>query len=340
MVDLVTSAEIADAFAGIRDVVRTTPVLPCSALPSRTPLLLKAEHTQLLGSFKIRGALHAVKAAGKRARRAGVVAFSSGNHGKAVAYAAKALGVAATIVMPVTAPAVKVEAVRALGATVHLVEPEKRETHPKELGERTGAVVIHPFDSREVIAGHGSIGLELLDQVPGLGTVLVPVSGGGLISGVAAAVKARRPGVRVIGVEPELAADAAESHRLGRLVAWPEEDTGRTMADGLRADRLGELPWDHIRMLVDEIVTVSEEEIADTLRQLAMAAKQLVEPSGAVAAAAMVHRRAALPAGGATVAILSGGNVAPGLAARVLAGGPDRPAEPARPAASRGVATS
>lgn len=325
---LVTSAEIAGAFAGIRDVVRRTPVLPFSALPSRSPLLLKAEHTQLLGSFKIRGAFHAVKAAGKQARMAGVVAFSSGNHGKAVAYAAKTLGVRATVVMPVTAPEIKVEAVRALGATVILVDPERRETHPKELAERTGAAFIHPFDSREVVAGHGSIGLELLDQVRGLGTVLVPVSGGGLISGVAAAVKARLPGVKVIGAEPELAADAAQSHRSGRLVTWPKEDTYRTIADGLRADRLGELPWAHVRTLVDEIVTVSEDEIADAMRQLAWSAKQLVEPSGAVAVAAAVHRRAHLPGGGATVAIISGGNVAPALAARILAGEPLRPAAP------------
>ncbi|GDY29610.1 serine/threonine dehydratase [Gandjariella thermophila] len=273
----------------------------------------------MLGSFKIRGALHAVHQILPQARHTGVVAFSSGNHGQAVAYAAKVFGVSATVVMPTTAPRTKVDAVRALGATVELVSPEDRDHYPMRLVERTGAAFVHPFDSRAVIAGHASLGRELVEQVPELATVFVPVSGGGLISGVATAVKALRPTARVIGAEPALAGDAAESFRSGRLVRWPEKDTYRTVADGLRAASLGKLPWQHIRSLVDDIVTVTDEEIVDALRQLTVGAKQIVEPSGAVAVAAALHGRVRWSDGGPAVAILSGGNIDPALAADILA---------------------
>lgn len=318
--DLVCLDDIVEAQRCIGTVVRRTPLLPFDLLDADARFLLKAEHTQLLGSFKIRGALNAVRQLPPDRLAAGIVAFSSGNHGKAVAFAAKELGAHATVVMPTTAPAVKVDAVRALGAQVELVAPERRDTYPHELVARTGAVLVHPFDSAAAIAGHGSIGLELLDQVPDLAAVLVPVSGGGLISGIAAAIKRVRPTVRVIGVEPELAGDAAESVRLGRRVSWPESRTYRTIADGLRASRVGELPWRHLEALVDDVVTVTEEEIVDAARQLVRSARQVVEPSGAVATAAWLHGRVAAPADGRVVAMLSGGNVAPEFLADVLSG--------------------
>ncbi|WP_244184040.1 threonine ammonia-lyase [Streptomyces cellostaticus] len=307
--------------------IRRTPVLhldaPVSA-PGRTTerlpeLLLKAEHLQMLGSFKIRGAFNAIASLPEEVRARGVVTFSSGNHGKAVAHAAAVHGIKATVVMPDTAPDVKIDGVRALGATVELVTPERRDVHPYELAERTGAHMVHPFDSREVIAGQGTVGLELLQQVPALSAVLVPVSGGGLISGVAAAVKAQRPDVAVIGVEPELAADAAESLRSGERAVWPTEDVYRTRADGLRATSLGTLPWAHIRQLVDDIVTVSEDDISRAIHGLACHGKQLVEPSGAVAPAAFLCGRYVPPAGaGPVTAVVSGGNVDPALVASVL----------------------
>ncbi len=327
---LVTAADIVAAGRVLADTVRRTPVLHWD-IPPASPgavarpapeLLLKAEHLQLLGSFKIRGALNAVAALAEDVRGRGVVAFSSGNHGKAVAYAAQRFGVKATIVMPRTAPAVKVDAVRALGAVVELVAPERRDSYPYEIAERTGAALVHPFDSREAIAGHGTLGLELLEQVPDLGAVLVPVSGGGLISGVAVALKAARPETPVIGVEPELAGDAAESLRRGERVVWPTERTYRTMADGLRGTSVGTIPWAHIRQLVDDIVTVSEAEITDAMRRLGCSAKQLVEPSGAVAPAALLCGRYAPPPGaGPVVAVVSGGNVDPAQAAAVLGSG-------------------
>jgi threonine dehydratase len=221
--------------------------------------------------------------------------------------------------MPETAPDVKIDGVRALGATVELVLPERRDVYPYELAEQTGAQVVHPFDARDVIAGQGTIGLEILRQVPALSAVLVPVSGGGLISGVAVAIKALRPDVRVIGVEPELAADAAASLRTGERAVWPTEDVYRTRADGLRATSLGALPWAHIRRLVDDIVTVSEENIGHALYCLACQGKQVVEPSGAVAPAAFLSGRYVPPAGaGPVVAVVSGGNVDPALVGSIL----------------------
>lgn len=294
---LVEVGEVVSAARRSAGLIRRTPVLhldvPTSARDGAAEraegLLLKAEHLQLLGSFKIRGAYNAIALLPEDVRGRGVVTFSSGNHGKAVAYAAALHGVKATVVMPETAPGVKIDGVRALGATVELVTPERRDTYPYELAERTGSRVVHPFDARDVIAGQGTLGLEILRQVPDVSAVLVPVSGGGLISGVAVAVKALRPDVAVIGVEPELAADAAQSLRDGERAVWPTEHVYRTRADGLRATSLGALPWEHVRRLVDGIVTVPEDDISRALRCLARHGKQLVEPSGAVAPAAFLY---------------------------------------------------
>ncbi|MFD6066003.1 MULTISPECIES: threonine ammonia-lyase [Amycolatopsis] len=294
MSSLVTPADLRSAAERIRHVVHRTPLLGPAG-----DLWLKPEHRQRTGSFKARGALNAVA----RLTASHVLAQSSGNHGRAVAYAAAQHGLRATVVLPATAPALKVDAVRALGAHVVVVPPALRERATADLAARTGATVVGSADF-DVIAGHGTVGTEIVAELPEVRTVLVPVCNGGLLAGVAAAVKAVSPGTRVVGVEPSLAGDAAESLRLGRLVRWPVERTYRTIADGLRAPVLGELAWRHIKVLVDDIVTVDEDAIVAAREFLSDRFGVLAEPSGAVATAAHLSGRWR----GATVAVVSGGN--------------------------------
>ena len=278
---------------------------------SRTPLLrrpgqdlwVKPESWQPTGSFKVRGAVSAVSrlAAHPLAGRpaGGVVAQSSGNHGQALAYAGSRFGVPVTVVVPDTIPAPKAAAMRRLGARLVVVPPARREEVCLELAA-TGVLVA--ADGPDVLAGQATVGLEILDALPAVDTVLVPVGNGGLLAGVAAVVKALDPRIRVVGVEPARAGDAAESFRLGTRVRWPVERTYRTIADGLRLATVGAWAWGHIERYVDDVVTVSEDAIVaavDSLLDLGLVA----EPSGAVATAA--HR----PGHGTTVAILSGGNV-------------------------------
>ncbi|MEV1117002.1 threonine/serine dehydratase [Actinosynnema sp. NPDC049800] len=286
----------------------------------RTPLLrfddglwLKPESLQPVGAFKIRGAYNALARLTEDVRARGVVAYSSGNHAQAVAYAAKLFGVPAVIVVPDDTPRVKVDATLSHGAEVVQVPMALREARAAELVAERGATLIPPFDHPDVIAGQGTVGLEVIAEKPDVATVLVPVSGGGLISGVAAAVKALSPSTRVIGVEPELAGDAAESLRVGTLVRWSAGDRARTIADGLRAEP-SELTFEHLRAYVDDIVTVSEEQIGEAVGVLARRARLVVEPSGAVTVAAHLAR----PSSGPTVAVLSGGNVDPEVFARYL----------------------
>ena len=286
----------------------------------RTPLLrfddglwLKPESLQPVGAFKIRGAYNALARLTEDVRARGVVAYSSGNHAQAVAYAAKLFGVPAVIVVPDDTPRVKVDATLSHGAEVVQVPMAQREARAAELVAQRGATLIPPFDHPDVIAGQGTVGLEVVADLPDVATVLVPVSGGGLVSGVATAVKALSPSTRVIGVEPELAGDAAESLRVGTLVRWPAGDRARTIADGLRAEP-SELTFEHMRAYVDDIVTVSEEQIGEAVGVLARRARLVVEPSGAVTAAAHLAR----PSSGPTVAVLSGGNVDPEVFARYL----------------------
>ncbi len=316
---LVTLDEIEDAARRIAGVAVRTPLL-ASPWPG---LWLKPEGLQPIGAFKIRGAMTAMSRLDPQVRARGVIAHSSGNHAQAVAYAAKVFGVDAHIVIPENAPARKVEATRALGATVELVPVTERFSRPLELAAETGKAMIAPFDDRNVIAGQGTIGLEIAQDadrcVDGLRTVLVPVSGGGLVSGIAAAMAALLPDVAVIGVEPELAGDAADSFRSGERRAWAPADTARTIADGLRTFSVGVLPWEHIRLQVRDIITVTEDEIVDATRRLALDARLVAEPSGAVATAAWLHHRDALPDGDA-VAVVSGANVDPAVFRTVLGG--------------------
>ncbi|MGH3328864.1 MAG: threonine ammonia-lyase [Streptomycetales bacterium] len=320
---LVTVHDVRAAAHRIRGLAVRTPLLPCPWADS--PLLLKPESLQATGAFKIRGASCKLDSLGAAERACGVVAHSSGNHAQAVAFAARRFGIRAVIVMPDAAPAVKIEATRALGAEVVLVPAAEREECARELAEREGLRPVPPYDDPAVIAGQGTVGLEIAEDAAEVlgeedvetGTVLVPVSGGGLISGVAVAVRALRPRMRVIGVEPELAADLREGFLRGERVTWGQELTARTAADGLRASPVGDLAWEHIRALVDDVVTVSEDEIREAMRVLAYRSRLVAEPSGAVATAAYLFRRDQLP-GGTYVCVVSGGNVDPALLAEIL----------------------
>ena len=319
--DLVGLAEITDAAALLEHVAVRTPLVPVPRL--QPGLLIKPESLQPTGSFKLRGAYAAIRASGEAARKHGVVAHSSGNHGLAVAYAAALLGVRAAVVVPKTAPKVKTEAIERYGAELVPVEPTMaaRTAAAEELAARHGYVMIPPFDDRRVIAGQGTVGLEIIADCPQADLVVVPVSGGGLISGVAAAVRARRPDAVVVGVEPELAADARDSLRRGERVGWPAADVQRTIADALRVERVGALPFAHMRALVADIVTVTEDEMVTAVRLLAHQARLIAEPSGAAAVAACLFHAAELPAAGTRVAVLSGGNIDPELLASILAAG-------------------
>jgi threonine dehydratase len=319
--ELVGLSEIEEAAALLEHVAVRTPLVPVPRL--QPGLLIKPESLQPTGSFKLRGAYAAIRASGEAARQHGVVAHSSGNHGLAVAYAAALLGVRAAVVVPKTAPKVKTEAIERYGAELVPVEPTMaaRTAAAEELAARHGYVMIPPFDDRRVIAGQGTVGLEIIADCPQADLVVVPVSGGGLISGVAAAVRARRPDAVVVGVEPELAADARDSLRSGERVGWPAADVQRTIADALRVERVGALPFAHMRALVADIVTVTEDEMVTAVRLLAHQARLIAEPSGAAAVAACLFHAAELPAAGTRVAVLSGGNIDPELLASILAAG-------------------
>ncbi len=326
MQPLVSIDEIRTAAAALAGVSVRTPLVP---FPRAEPsLLVKPESLQPVGAFKLRGAYAAMSTLPAAARQIGVVTHSSGNHGQAVAYAAARLGMPAVVVVPDNAPAVKVAAIRELGAEIVVCAPglAARLAATREIVTQRGAVSIPPFDDRRVIAGQGTVGLEIAADCPEVDLVVVPVAGGGLIAGVATAVRLLCPGAVVIGVEPELAADARDSLREGRPVAWPPELTQQTIADALRVDQVGALPLQHMLEYVEDIVTVSEDEIRAAVRRLALDARLIAEPGGAVAVAAGLFRRKELPSAGTTVAVLSGGNIAPGMLLDILADDPS--AEP------------
>ena len=313
---LVGIEEIRAAADRIRGVAVRTPLL---AWDERT--WLKPESLQPIGAFKIRGAHARISALSPGERAAGVVTYSSGNHAQAVARSARLLGVRAVIVMPDNAPAVKVAGVERDGAEIVRCGPgsDERRRIAEELAAAHGYAIVPPFDDRQIIAGQGTVGLEIAEDLPGVTSVLVPIGGGGLISGIAVAIKALAPRARVIGVEPEAAADARDSLAAGEIVHWPSEQTSRTIADGLRVSAVGALPFAHIRSLVDEIVTVSDDEIRDAMRALATRARLVAEPSGAAAMAAHLTGRAPLADGDtARVVVVSGGNADPVMLAEVL----------------------
>jgi threonine dehydratase len=313
---LVTIDDVRAAAERIRDSVLRTPLVPAPWADPDRPLWIKPENLQSIGAFKVRGAFNAIGSLTAQARARGVVAYSSGNHAQAVAYAAAAHGITAHIVMPEETPNVKVAATRAHGAKVVLCGAGERERVADEVVASTGGVLVPPFDHPDIIAGQGTVGLEIVQDLPDVETVLVPVSGGGLASGVGTAVKALCPNARVIGVEPELAADTAEGLRVGHRVDWSIESRNRTIADGLRSQPSA-LTFAHLQRVLDDVITVSETDIRAAVRELAVRANLVSEPSGAVTLAA--YRSAATPPG-RTVAILSGGNVEPAVLAEILTG--------------------
>jgi threonine dehydratase len=301
--------------------IRIAPYVGATPIVAMTPtgLRLKAESLHPTGAFKLRGAFNAILSVPEAERRRGVIAHSSGNHAQAVAYVAHVLGLKAVVVMPGGVSRTKLEATRHWGAEIHLVDPAGRERAETcdRLAREHGYAVIEPYNSFAIMAGTGTIGLEILAQCPDVQFVTVPVSGGGLAGGLSTALVQSKPDIRVIGVEPELAADARESFRAGRIMRIEPELTMRTMADGLRVAQLGDLPFAQIRAFVHDIITVSEDEIAGAMRRIVREARLVAEPSGAVAAAG------ALAQGfdpGTTVAILSGGNMDLDRYAAILAG--------------------
>ncbi len=281
-----------------------------------TTVALKAENLQRTGSFKLRGALAKLASLDSEACTRGVVCGSAGNHAQAVAYSARARQVPCEVFMPVSAPIAKVEAATALGASVRLtgetVDECLRAAH--ERAASGGMAFIHPFDDAEVIAGQGSVGLELLEQVPDLARVVVPVGGGGLLSGIAVAVKAARPEVTLVGVQVEACAPFQASLAAGEVV--PYEAQQATIADGIAVKRPGELTLRHIEALVDEMVVVDEDGTAEAMVLLLERAKLVVEGAGAVGVAALLAGRLE-PVAGTTAIVLSGGNVDAGLLAEV-----------------------
>jgi threonine dehydratase len=311
--ELVTLADIWTAAEDITGRVLRTPLLPA---PWDDQLWLKAESLQPVGSFKLRGATHAIARLNPEQRARGVVTHSSGNHGLALAYAARIAGVPCTVVIPQGAPAVKVDQIRGQGAEVVFVLPAQRLERAEKIAAEQGCTLVPSFDDRSIIAGQGTTGLEIVEDLPDVAVVLVPVGGGGLASGVATAVKALRPEASVIGVEPAYAADAQESLAAGEPVEWSVDRRYRTRADGLRMN-VSALTFAHLRERVDAIVTVAEDEIDAALARLVRGARLVVEPSGAVATAAYLYHRDELPAG-RTVAVVSGGNVDPAVLASAI----------------------
>jgi threonine dehydratase len=320
---MVTLEDIRAAQKRIAGVAVRTPLLNVPLLEQRNSshpefwhLLAKPENLQPIGAFKLRGAYNKIAALSDAERQRGVISYSSGNHAQGVAYAARALGTKAVIVMPGNAPKIKRDGTAALGAEIVTVGSgsEERRARAEELAAQYGYAVVPPYNDELIIAGQGTMGLEILEDLPDVETVLVPVGGGGMLSGISAALKlaAQHP-VSVIGVEPEFAADAQASFRAGHIVNWSPEQVTRTLADGLRTQSLGDITYAHIRRFVDDIVTVSEEEIREAVRRLSVNPKLAAEPSGAVAVAAFLFHRDELPRTTRNVAILSGGNIDPAL---------------------------
>jgi threonine dehydratase len=302
---MITLEDIRQAADRVRPLARVTPLVDVTDLAG-FPLRLKCESLQPGGAFKIRGAYNMVAQLTADQRRRGVVTYSSGNHGQAMALAAREVGAPAVVVMPTTAPPIKIEGAKGFGAEVIFAgttSTERRERAEHEAHAR-GLTMVPPFDHEWIIAGQGTLGLEILEQAPDAAAILVPVGGGGLLAGVAAAVKLTRPGVRVIGVEPAGAAAMRASLEAGQPVTLP---TTQSVADGLMPVRPGDLTFAHAREYVDEVVTVDDAEIVDAVLWLFTKAKIVAEPSGAATVAAA--RTGKVRCDGPIVAIVSGGNI-------------------------------
>jgi threonine dehydratase len=325
MLNMVTLSEIRQAQQRLHGIAVRTPLIayfppPAKASESRGQVWLKPESLQPIGAFKIRGAYNKIASLTDEERARGVITYSSGNHAQGVAYAARALGTKAVIVMPRNAPRLKVEGTAALGAEIVTVGPASTERLQKaeEMAQQHGYVIVPPYNDEQIIAGQGTVGLEILEDCPDVDLVLVPSGGGGLISGVSAAIKLSGSKAKIVGVEPELANDAQQSFRKGEIVELPAERVSSTLADGLRTQSVGRINFEHIRRYVDDMVAVTEDEIRSAMRLMALNARIISEPSGAVAFAAWLFHAKELPASQKTVAVVSGGNVDPQLLAQIL----------------------
>jgi threonine dehydratase len=358
MPDLITLAEIHAAATRIAGTAVRTPLIPLDPArlralgitPPTAAIYLKDESAQPIGSFKLRGAYNRIASLPPNQLQRGVITYSSGNHAQGVAFAARALGIKAVIVMPDNAPQIKRDATAALGAEIVTVGPasSERKLKAEALAATHGYTIIPPYDDPAIIAGQATCGLEILEQLPEVDLILSPVSGGGLLSGIATAIKlvgaAKRTGAasfegdglqpvhsesekvtgfspggtpRVYGCEPELAADAKQSFDTQQLVEWPAAKTTRTLCDGLRTQSLGELNFAHILQFVDGIVTVTEPEIRSATHLILAATDRVAEPSGAITLAAALFHAHELPPAQTIVAVLSGGNIEPTLRAQL-----------------------
>ncbi len=312
---LVGLHRVLEAAKTLKEVAVRTPLVPFG--PPEHRRFLKAESLQPIGAFKIRGAYVAVASLTADERARGVITYSSGNHAQGVARAARLLGAPAVVVMPSDAPEIKRARVAADGAEIVVVgtASDERQAVAERIAAERGLAIVPPFDDDRVIAGQGTVGLEIAEALRDVAAVLVPIGGGGLASGVAVAIRALVPDARVIGVEPELAADARESLAAGRIVTWSADDVSRTIADGTRTRALGRRTFAHLSHLLDSIITVTEAEIAAGVRLAAEESRLIVEPSGALSVAALAFHAGELGLdaldGRPVVAVVSGGNVDP-----------------------------
>jgi len=311
---LVTLDQISAARERIRQMAKVTPLVDVSNVAGR-PLWLKCESLQPGGAFKIRGAYNMVAQLPEAERRRGVITYSSGNHGQAVALAARALGAPAVVVMPTTAPKIKVEGAKAFGAEVVFEGTTSlhRRARAEAIAAERGLTMVPPFDHEWIIAGQGTLGLEILEQLPNVKTVLVPIGGGGLVSGVSAAIRQTRQDVTVVGVEPSGADGMRRSIAAGEVQTL---EGSKSVADGLMAARPGDLNFAHVRRFVDRIDTVDDAEIIEAVRWLFVRAKMVAEPSGAATVAAALRSSASYEP--PVVAIVSGGNLDPGDLSKYL----------------------
>jgi threonine dehydratase len=316
---MISLADVEAALGRIRDRVYLSPCARSETLSrlTGTSAFLKLENLQMTGAYKERGALNKLLTLSEAERARGLIAASAGNHAQAVAYHGGRLGVATTIVMPETTPIMKVANTRAHGARIvlHGASYDEAYAEARRLEHAEGATFVHPFDDPQVMAGQGTVGLEVLDQVPEVEAVLVPVGGGGLVSGIAVAMKARRPDLRVVGVEAEVIPCMLQALEAGRPVTI---EPASTLADGIAVKRAGDLTFEHVRALVDEVVTVSEEEIASAILYLLEREKTVVEGAGAVAVAALMQHKVKGVAGRPVVSVVSGGNIDVNLVARII----------------------
>jgi threonine dehydratase len=312
---MITLSDLQAARTLLQGITTRTHLIEFEPVDQNRRLYLKPENQQPIGAFKLRGAYNKIASLTNGERQKGVITYSSGNHAQGVAYAARALKTKAVIVMPSNAPQIKREATAKLGAEIVLVGPgsDERKTKAEEFAAHHGYIIVPPYNDEKIIAGQGTIGLEILEDLPEIETILSPVGGGGLISGVAAAIKLTNPKIKAIGVEPELAADAQASLRAGKIVQFPAEQVSRTLADGLRTQSIGDINFEHICAYVDDIITVTEDEIREAMKLLAANPQTIAEPSGAVATAGFLFHRDQLPDTKLNVAIISGGNIEPSM---------------------------